>query len=551
MCSTRPKTSPSFSPQSRPTKASSASSSPKLPFAIKLLVKLPHLEWLFCAGKGEEWRTSHAARRTILEFVGSSPDAAGLGITSTDMHHAIFTDEDDQFWRECGTETVKVFSSFRMARWQQHVRMINVKPKVLLSQELAGGTGDIHFAYPSQGVGTALILRVGQSARWYDICGLQTSVEQEIKTRVDFTFRHSIGSAEVVMSWPPAWACGRVSSDMRRLTLACAPAQSGVSSLQILGREFETEDVKRTGVRGDACTSGAWFGQHLLTTSANRVQLRNDMGEVIREAKLDGDARICDVEWPQCIVATSKCLYLLNANLKVLESYQQNSTGGFVIQDVVVAVKGSRLQVAASQTLLAANAREAQAVYSGGSVRVGLAARVESKILVWRKNGSHMDHAASISLRGGPPWKWTMTEYYLIMTEPSDRTSVFLWPTADEAAATVAQQEYGREALHCVVRGVGGDWEPERPMQGIALRTWGCKQDVTTFSVSRSGRIIATVDGVGTLNVFEWPTTTNPRMQALRDRKVELENAEIAAAKEAAREAAEAAELSGDCSGKG
>merc|ERR1719321_1263528 len=128
-----------------------------------------------------------------------------------------------------------------------------------------------------------------------------------------------------------------------------------------------------------------------------------------------------------------------------------------------------------------------------------------------------------------------MTEYYLIMTEPSDRTSLFLWPTADEAAESAAQQEYGREAPHCVVRGVGGDWEPERPMQGIALRTWGCKKDVTTFSVSRSGRIIATVDGVGTLQVFEWPTTISPRMQGIRDRKRDLEIAEIMAAKEAAR----------------
>merc|ERR1719247_2678274 len=422
--------------------------------------------------------------------------------------------------------------------------MINVKPKVLLSQELAGGTGDIHFAYPSQGVGTALILRVGQSARCYDIFGLQTSVEQEIKTRADFTFRQSIGSAEVVTSWPPAWTCGRVSNDLRRFTLACAPSQTGASSLQILGRDLEADDVTRTGVRGDACTSGAWFGQHLLTASSNRVQLRNDLGEVVREAKLDGEARICDVEWPQCVVATPTCLYLLNANLKVLESYQQSFTGGFVIQDVVVAVKGNRLQVAASQTLLAANAVEAQPVYSGGSVRVGLAARVGSKILLWRKNGEHMDHAASISLRGGVPRKWTMTEYYLILTDTSDRTSLFLWPTMDEAAAITAQQEYGREALPCVVRGVGGDWEPERQMQGIALRTWGCRQDVTTFSVSRSGRLIATVDGVGTLRVFEWPTTISPRMQAVRDRKRDLEAAVLLAAQQAAREAAEARELS-------
>merc|ERR550537_1759654 len=137
-----------------------------------------------------------------------------------------------------------------------------------------------------------------------------------------------------------------------------------------------------------------------------------------------------------------------------------------------------------------------------------------------------------------------MTEYYFLVSEASDRTSLFLWPTTDEAAAIAAQQEYGREALHCVVRGVGGDWEPERPMQGIALRSWGCKKDVTTFTVSRSGRIIATVDGVGTLNVFEWPTTISPRMQAVRDRIKDLENAEIAAAQEAARQAAEAAELS-------
>jgi hypothetical protein len=543
-CSTRPKTSPSFSPQSRTTKPSSASSSPKLPFAIKLLVKLPHLEWLFCDAKGEEWRTAVLARRTVLEFLGPGLEAAGLGVTSTDMHYAVFTNEDEGFWRECGNETVKVFSSFRHARWQQHVRMLNVKPKVLLSKELAGGCCDIDFAYSSQGVGTAIFLRDGQTARWFDIFGLQTTVEQELKTRMDFTFRHSIGSAEVVASWPPAWTCGRVSNDMRRFTFACAPSQSGVSSLQILGRDFETDNVTRTGVRGEACTSGAWFGQHLLTASSNRVQLRNDAGEVIREAKLDGEARVSDVEWPQCVVATSKSLYLVNANLKVLESYQQNFTGGFVIQDVVVAVKGKRLQVAASQTLLAANAVEAQPVYSGGSVRVGLAARVESKILLWRKNGVHMDHAASICLRGGPPRKWTMTEYYLIVSEASDRTSLFLWPTTDEAAESAAQQEYGREALHCVVRGVGGDWEPERPMQGIALRSWGCKKDVTTFTVSRSGRIIATVDGVGTLNVFEWPTTISPRMQAVRDRIKDLENAEIAAAQEAARQAAEAADLS-------
>ena len=48
--------------------------------------------------------------------------------------------------------------------------------------------------------------------------------------------------------------------------------------------------------------------------------LRNDAGEVIRDAKLDGEARICDVEWPQFVVATKRTLYLVNANLKVPES---------------------------------------------------------------------------------------------------------------------------------------------------------------------------------------------------------------------------------------
>ena len=61
-------------------------------------------------------------------------------------------------------------------------------------------------------------------------------------------------------------------------------------------------------------------------------------------------------------------------------------------------------------------------------------------------------------------------------------------------------------------------------MQGIALRTWGCKQEVTTFAVSRSGNKIATVDGVGTLKVSSrlvsrpWGVCTQAKLRRARSR---------------------------------